>query len=126
MLADYHDPFFRQLLLARLSQHPGAPSLMTSDLLNLGRNDQLASAYGAKPMSAHHDAINTSVIDGQMQPPDDITEGPMAFDAGLDGIYGQNTLNQLLETPDWMANPSSMLFFNLENWLNDGAFAANS
>lgn len=120
ILADYHDRFFHQLIQARLSQHPGAPSHIQLEQTNFGYEDQL----DREP--AHHGSVNPAASDAPFQLPVDTMRDPLAAAGiGYDSIYRQNTLNELLEAPDWMMNPSSMLVFDLNSWQNNDAFESN-
>lgn len=120
ILTDFHDRFFHQLIQARLSQHPGAPSHIQSEQTNFGHEDQLDRD------SAHHGSVNPAASNAPFQLPVDTMRDPLpAASMGYDGVYRQNTLNELLETPDWMMNPSSMLVFDLNSWQNNDAFESN-
>ncbi|KAM5368065.1 hypothetical protein ACJZ2D_009669 [Fusarium nematophilum] len=125
ILADYHDPFFHQLIHVRLSQHPGASPRMETGPTHVGYDDQLALDYSPKPASAHQNPVNLAASDARLQLPVDAMREPLAPGMGFDGVHRQNTLNQLLETPDWMMNPSSMLVFDLNSWQNNDDFGAN-
>ncbi|KAJ4252857.1 hypothetical protein NW762_010763 [Fusarium torreyae] len=117
ILADYHDPFFHQLIQVRLSHHPGASSYMIPDPTHLHTSqDNFGLNQSPHAIPANPDTGNPHVAGVQFQLPMDPSRETLAPDIGFDGVYRQNALNQLLETPDWMMNPSSMLVMDLDDW----------
>lgn len=120
ILADYHDRFFHQLIQVRLLQHPGASAHIQPEPTNFGYEDQLDGA------SAHYGSVNPAISNAQFQLPANVMRDPSTTSGmGYDGVDRQNTLDQLLETPNWMMNPSSLVF-DLNSWQNnDDAFQPN-
>ncbi|VUC26792.1 unnamed protein product [Clonostachys rosea] len=117
ILADYHDPFFHQLIQARLSHHPGAPSYILPDPSHFeAHHNQNRISYSPNMVSAEREAASTAASSAQLQLPLTTAGQPLSSDMGFND---QNTLSQLLETPDWMMNPSSMLVFDVNDWQNN-------
>lgn len=119
ILAAYHDPFFHQLIQARLSHHPSASSYMIPDQ---SIQNQAETSYNSKTMSAQCETASAAASSTQFQLPHSSVGHSLLPDMNF---TGQTPLSQLLETPDWMMNPSSMLVFDANDWQNNDTSGAN-
>ncbi|CAH0055628.1 unnamed protein product [Clonostachys solani] len=123
ILAGYHDAFFYQLIHARLSHHPSASSYMIPEPNHLEcSQNQAETSSSSKKMSAQCETPSAAASSTQFQIPHNSVGRPLLPDMDFGG---QTTLSQLLETPDWMMNPSSMLLFDVNDWQNNDASEAN-
>ncbi|CAH0024807.1 unnamed protein product [Clonostachys rhizophaga] len=113
ILAGYHDPFFYQLIQARLSHHPSASSYMIPEQSSQNQADV---CHNSKTRPAQCETASAAACSTQFQLPHSSVRQSLLPDMDF---TGQSPLSQLLETPDWMLNPSSMLVFDVNNWQNN-------
>ncbi|CAG9941853.1 unnamed protein product [Clonostachys rosea f. rosea IK726] len=119
ILAGYHDPFFYQLIQARLSHHPGASSYMIPEQSS---QNQAGVCHNSKTRSAQCETASAAVCSTQFQLPHSSLRQSLLPDMDF---TPQSPLSQLLETPDWMLNPSSMLVFDANDWQNNDTSDVN-
>ncbi|KAI0545921.1 hypothetical protein F4679DRAFT_599087 [Xylaria curta] len=125
LLGDYHDPFFHHLIEARLSQHPAAPMISGAKPTNSGGNLRTLGCT-PEPGSAIRDYdANPGAYNTPYQPTLVDVGGPLEPVITNDTIQRSDTLSQLLETSNWMTNPSSMLLFDVDSWQQTNDFDAN-
>ncbi|CAG9992958.1 unnamed protein product [Clonostachys byssicola] len=118
ILAGYHDPFFYQLIQARLSHHSSASSYIIPEQSS---QNQAETTYNSKTMSDRYVTTSATTSSPQFQLPHSSMGQSLLPDMDFSG---QSPLSQLLETPDWMMNPSSMLVFDVDDWQNNDTLGA--
>ncbi|KAH7134285.1 hypothetical protein EDB81DRAFT_887092 [Dactylonectria macrodidyma] len=116
ILTEYHDSFFHRLIQVRLAQHPGgSPNQMASHELGGGGN----RSFGFDcPVVSNLDQQRTDGRDtdgSQHQIPLGDMGNEMMASTGMghQGFNPPDSLDQFLETPDWMMNPSTMMVFDM-------------
>ncbi|RSL52325.1 hypothetical protein CEP51_015074 [Fusarium floridanum] len=106
ILTDYHDPFFHRLIHTRLAQHSGTSPVESG----IQEHDQ----DGTVDLDENRAAAGPQALDVMR---DDMMAGYTAMD--LEGPNISGTLDQFLETADWMTNPSSVMVFDVGRWQNN-------
>lgn len=104
ILKNHHDPFFFRLIQARLAQHVGT-SPIDFGFEQYPQQQQTVSLYENEATSG------TNAI-GVIS--DNMMGESRVMDIGRTAAPG--TLDQFLDTADWMTNPSSMMVFDTEKW----------
>ena len=127
ILTEYHDPSFHRLIQVRLAQHPGgSPSQVASHEFGGRGNRSFGFDYSEASNLAQQRAEGQVSAIPQCQIPlsgmrDETTASAGTGFEGFEGFEGVNppdTLDQLLEAPDWMLNPSAMMVFDVARWQN--------
>ncbi|RSL97727.1 hypothetical protein CDV31_012907 [Fusarium ambrosium] len=106
ILTDYHDPFFHRLIHTRLVQHSGTSPVESG----IQGHDQ----DGTVDLDENRAAAGPQALDVMRG---DMMAGYTAMD--LEGPNISGTLDQFLETADWMTNPSSVMVFDIGRWQNN-------